>query len=170
MRVPSPSELLNAYDTQLRTDAETPSAVAVSRLGPLRLVTFAHGRGFVTYQDLDDADAKTIHTWVTEALEHYRQDPRITRVEWKTRSHDTTPGLHNALLDHGFVPDPPESIMIGEARALDVTVPLPEGVTLRHVSDTDGVRAMSAMQDKAFGDPACSDPNPRVGVLVGRCV
>ena len=157
MRVPSPSELLNAYDTQLRTDAETPSAIAVSRLGPLRLVTFAHGRGFVTYQHLDDADAKTIHTWVTEALEHYRQDPRITRVEWKTRSHDTAPGLHNALLDHGFVPDPPESIMIGQARSLDVTVPLPEGVTLRRVSATDDVRAMSAMQDRAFGDPVSDE-------------
>ncbi len=41
-------EYLDAYDRQLRTDAETPSAVAVTRLGPLRLVTFAGGRGFVT--------------------------------------------------------------------------------------------------------------------------
>ncbi|GIU57344.1 hypothetical protein NicSoilC12_30930 [Arthrobacter sp. NicSoilC12] len=43
-------ELLMAYDQQLRTDAETPSAIAVEQLGPLRLVTFAAGRGFVTYQ------------------------------------------------------------------------------------------------------------------------
>ena len=34
-------EYLDAYDRQLRTDAETPSAVAVTCLGPLRLVTFA---------------------------------------------------------------------------------------------------------------------------------
>jgi hypothetical protein len=32
----------------------------VAALGPLRLVTFAGGRGFVTYQDLDGADAGTI--------------------------------------------------------------------------------------------------------------
>ena len=51
---------LEAYDRQLRTDAETPSAIAVERLGPLRLVTFAGGRGFVTYQDLGGADAVTI--------------------------------------------------------------------------------------------------------------
>ena len=38
-------EYLEAYDRQLRTDAETPSAIAVERLGPLRLVTFAGGRG-----------------------------------------------------------------------------------------------------------------------------
>ena len=53
-------EYLEAYDRQLRTDAETPSAIAVQRLGPLRLVTFAGGRGFVTYQNLGGADAVTI--------------------------------------------------------------------------------------------------------------
>jgi hypothetical protein len=51
----SSQEYLEAYDRQLRTDAETPSAIAVQRLGPLRLVTFAGGRGFVTYQDLGGA-------------------------------------------------------------------------------------------------------------------
>ena len=50
------SRLLKAYDEQLRTDAETPSAVSVTLLGPLRLVTFLGGRGFVTYRDLGGAD------------------------------------------------------------------------------------------------------------------
>src|SRR5688500_1664540 len=49
--------LLAAYDEQLRTDAETPSALVVEQLGPLRLVDFGGGRGFVTYRDLGGADA-----------------------------------------------------------------------------------------------------------------
>jgi len=53
-------EYLDAYDGQLRTDAETPSAVAVTRLGPLRLVTFVGGRGFVTYRDLGGAGSAAI--------------------------------------------------------------------------------------------------------------
>ena len=57
-------QYLEAYDRQLRTDAETPSAIAVERLGPLRLATFAGGQGFVTYQDLGGADAVTIAGWV----------------------------------------------------------------------------------------------------------
>ena len=57
-------EYLDAYDWQLRTDAETPSAVAATRLGPLRLVTFAGGRGFVTYRDLGGADGAVIARWV----------------------------------------------------------------------------------------------------------
>ncbi|MDN5853294.1 MAG: GNAT family N-acetyltransferase, partial [Actinomycetia bacterium] len=83
-----PENLLKAYDEQLRTDAETPSALSVAREGPLRLVTFAGGRGFVTYQDLGGADADGIRALVAKALDHYRGDPEITRVEWKTRDHD----------------------------------------------------------------------------------
>jgi len=147
------AELLAAYDAQLRTDAETPSAVAVARLGPLRLVTFAGGRGFVTYKDLGGADASTIRGWVREAVAHYRRDPSITRVEWKTRGHDHAPGLHDALLDSGFTPDEAESIMIGEARALAVSVPLPAGVRLRRVTAESDVRAMCVMVSSVFDDP-----------------
>ena len=144
-------EYLDAYDRQLRTDAETPSAVAVTRLGPLRLVTFAGGRGFVTYRDLEGADSAGIARWVDGALAHYREDPGITRVEWKTRAHDRAPALHDALLRNGFVPGEPESIMIGEAALLAVDVPLPNGIHLRRVTSEPDVHALSVMQEEIFG-------------------
>jgi ribosomal protein S18 acetylase RimI-like enzyme len=155
--VTSPAELLTAYDEQLRTDAETPSALAVARLGPLRLVTFAGGRGFITYRDLGGATAVEVQRLVPEALGHYRSDPHIQRVEWKTRAHDQAPGLHEALLANGFLPEQPESIMIGEARLLAVDVPLPPGVTLRAVTEETDVRATSAMQDETFGEEVSPD-------------
>lgn len=127
MIVPDPTSLLAAYDEQARTDAETPSAVSVIRWGPLRLVTFPGGRGFVTYRDLGGADAGRLRRLVPQVLAQYRADPEIDRVEWKTRGHDHAPGLHEALLANGFVPGEPESIMIGEARALAVDVALPAG-------------------------------------------
>lgn len=145
-------QLLDAYDSQLRTDAETPSAIQVARLGPLRLVTFAGGRGFITYADLAGADAATIRRWVGEALGYFRDQPEITRVEWKTRGHDVAPGLAESLREHGFFPDEPESIMIGEARLLAVDVPLPDGVTLRRVTSESEVRAMCRMESQVFGD------------------
>lgn len=147
------AHLLAAYDEQLRTDAETPSAISVTRLGPLRLVTFAGGSGFVTYRSLGGADADDIRRLVPEALAHYRADPGINHVKWKTRGHDHAPGLHEALLSNGFVAGEPESIMVGEARLLAVDVALPPGVTLRRVTREPDVRAMSAMVDEAFGDP-----------------
>jgi GNAT superfamily N-acetyltransferase len=143
------ASLLAAYDEQLRTDAETPSALAVTRLGPLRLVTFAGAQGFVTYKDLGRADLQRL---VAEAVAHFRRDPEIKRVEWKTRGHDHAPGLHAALLDNGFTPDEPESIMIGEAQLLAVDVPLPTGVRLRRITTAPDVRAMCTMVATAFGD------------------
>ncbi|MDO9396457.1 MAG: GNAT family N-acetyltransferase, partial [Herbiconiux sp.] len=152
-RKPRAAQLLAAYDEQLRTDSETPSAVAVTRLGPLRLVTFAGGRGFVTYRDLDGADAPRIRDLVAGARAHFEADPAIPRVEWKTRRHEHAPGLDDALRASGFVPDDPESIMIGEAAALAVDVELPAGATLRRITAEPEVRALTAMQDEAFGDP-----------------
>ncbi|MFL6171117.1 MAG: GNAT family N-acetyltransferase, partial [Ornithinibacter sp.] len=149
--------LLAAYDEQLRTDAETPSALSVTVHGPLRLVTFPHGRGFVTYRDLGEADAAGIRGLVSAAVAHFTARTPVTRVEWKTRGHDVAPGLHDALLDAGFEPEEPESIMLGEARLLAVHVPLPDGVTLRTVTDEPDVRAMSAMADEAFGDPVSDE-------------
>jgi hypothetical protein len=146
------SRFLAAYDEQLRTDAETPSAVTVNVLGPLRLVTFAGGRGFVTYQDLGEADADGIRRLVEAVLAHYQAESEITQVEWKTRAHDHAPGLHQSLVAHGFVAEEPESIMIGAAQRLAGHVPLPDGVTLRRITEEGDVRAMTAISAVAFGD------------------
>jgi len=146
------SRFLAAYDEQLRTNAETQSAVAVRVLGPVWLVTFAGGRGFVTYQDLGGADADGIRRLVEAGLAHFQANPEITQVEWKTRAHDHAPGLQQSLLGHGFVAEAPESIMIGAAQRLAVDVPLPDGVTLRQITEDCDVRAMTAVRAQAFGD------------------
>ena len=151
------AHLLAAYDEQLRAEAETPSAVSITRLGPLRLVTFAGGNGFISYRDLGGADADAIKQLVPEALEHYRARQEIARVEWKTRGHDHAPGLHETLLENGFIPEEPESIMLGEAKLLALDVPLPAGVTLRQVTEETDIRAMSAMADEVFGDEVSED-------------
>ena len=143
---------LRCYDEQLRTEAEVPSAVSIARLGPLLLATFLGGRGFITYPDLGGAGADEIGRLVAEAVAHYRADPAIARVEWKTRGHDRAPGLHEALVENGFVAEEPESIMIGAATALAVDVPPADGVTLRQVVEEPDVRAMCAMSAEAFGD------------------
>lgn len=146
----SPEHLLAAYDAQLRTVAETASAESVRRLGPLHLARYEGGRGFVTYRDLDGADADQIAAWVRGAVRHYRSDPRFVEVEWKTRGHDVAPGLGDALAAAGFVPEAPESIMLGEARGLAGAPDVP-GVTVRQVLDEPTIRAMAVMQDEVFG-------------------
>ena len=80
-------------------------------------------------------------------------DPEVSAFEWKTRGHDGVPELHEILLGHGFVAGEPESVMIGRADDLAVDVPVPDGVTIRRVSEPADVRRMLAMQDAVFGRP-----------------
>lgn len=154
-RMSDVAQYLAAYDEQLRTDAEIAGADAVTRLGPLYLAGYPGGRGFVTYRDLAGADEATIAHWVAEAAWHFADEPAATEVEWKARGHDRAPGLHESLLAAGFSPEEPESIMIGEARLLMADVQLPEGVTLRRVTDESDVHAVSVMQAEVFpGGPS----------------
>jgi ribosomal protein S18 acetylase RimI-like enzyme len=146
----SPAALLRAYDDQLRTDAEAHGAVRVDRFGPLHLVVFSGGRGFVSYRDLAGADAGTIRSWVGATVVHFAA-AEVDRVEWKTRGHDRAPGLHAALVEHGFVPQDEESIMVGPLAGLVADVPLPAGVTLRRIDTERDVRAMCVMADEVFG-------------------
>ncbi|NYG60404.1 ribosomal protein S18 acetylase RimI-like enzyme [Nocardioides daedukensis] len=152
-----PAELLAAYDAQLRTDAETPGARSVTRLGALRLVEFGSGRGFITYRELGVASAAEVAELVEAALAHFTANDAITKVEWKTRGHDHAPGLHDALVANGFVAQEPESIMIGEAALLAVDVEPSAGVTIRKVTDEAGVTAACAMQDEVFGGDGGED-------------
>ena len=148
----SAQDYLQAYDDQLRTEAETAGAGRVDRLGPLWLATFGGSQGFVSYRDLGGADAATLAGWVREVVERFAADPAVEQVEWKTRGHDVAPGLHEALVGHGFEPDEPETVMVGEAALLDVEVPVPASVSLRRVRTEADVRAMATMQDVAFGN------------------
>jgi hypothetical protein len=147
------ADLLTAYDEQLRCAAEAVGGTHTVRLGPLWLVAFPGGRGFVTYRDLDDAHCRDLDVLVPAVLAHFQLDPRIEQVEWKTRGHDRAAGLHEVLVAHGFVAREPESIMVGEARRLTGPVDLPEGVTLRRITTWSDARAMSVMTDDVFGVP-----------------
>lgn len=161
----STTRLLAAYDEQLRTGAETHGALAVSVLGPLHLASFARGRGFITYRGLPDTDDSSLRHLVVAALEHFRADPAITTLEWKSRAHDHAPGLHAALTDNGFVAGETESIMIGNAHQLALELPLPDGVVLRSITSDADVQRMTHMQAGVFGDV---DPAAMAQELIER--
>lgn len=154
----SRASLLAAYDAQLRRDAEVPSALSTTELGPLVLATYLGGRGFITYQSLDTeagpATAESVRALVGGALAHFRSQPEITKVEWKTRGHDHAPGLHAALVAAGFVPEEPESVMVGEARLLAAELPVPDGVVIRRAVDEDDVARIERVAGEIFGDDA----------------
>lgn len=145
--------LLSAYDSQLRIGSELAHAITTAEHGPLHLAEFPGGRGFVTYADLAGADTAAIGGLIDAVLDRFRAIPGIRSVEWKTRGHDRAPGLHDALIARGFVPEETESIMIGEARLLAGDVVVPDGVEIRRARTDDEVIATERMQGIVFDDP-----------------
>jgi len=143
---------LAAYDDQLREAVEVHDAAEVQRMGPLWLARLFGNRGFITYRALP-VNAVEIERLVGAALSYFRDDTDVTGVEWKTRQHDDAPRLTAALEACGFVAEEPESIMIGEAAALNVEVPLPDGVEIRRIASVEDVWAAAEMQGRVFDDP-----------------
>lgn len=146
------AELLAAYDAQLRGANETTWASRRRSIGPLSLGVFAGDRGFISYRDLDGLEGDGLASLVREATEALAADPAVTEIEWKTRGHDRADGLHEALIDAGYVPQEPESIMIGAAELLALDLPLPDGVVLRTVTALEDVQRASSAADRAFGE------------------
>ena len=69
----------------------------------------------------------------------------------KTRGHDEAPGLETALRDHGLVPEEVETVMVGEATALAVDVPLRDGLTVRRLETPEDLAAGTAVAYETFG-------------------
>lgn len=154
---PDAGTLLALYDAQLRTSAEMVGADSVQRIGPLWLGVFAGASGFISHEDLGDVPTEDLDELVEAALDHFRAVDGVTEVEWKTRSHDHTPGLRVALAAAGFVEGEEESVMIGPAEALAVDIELPPGVTVCRAQGGDDLRKVAGALDLAFGDSSGSE-------------
>jgi hypothetical protein len=153
-RLLSEYRLLEAYDSQLRGEAEMTGATRYDRDGPLWRGTF-ESRGFVTYRDLGGLKVTALEELITRTVAHYTADPSVASFEWKTRGHDMPADLPERLVASGLVAEEPETVMLGEAALLAVEVSLPPEVRLRRIDNQsdplpDLVRAAAA-QDRAFG-------------------
>ena len=149
----SSARLLDVYDSLLRTDAEMQGALQVDRLGPLYLAVFPGGQGFITSARCSGGESTPVAELVGPALEYFTARTGISEVEFKTRGHDSAPGLHEALLSHGFAAGAPESVMLGRLENLVSNQPPPQGVQVRRIITRSEVEQMCAMSAEAFGEP-----------------
>lgn len=154
----TPDELLTAYDDQLRTDAEVARATEVGREGPVLWAVFDHG-GFVSYRDLGGLEGADLDDLIGRTVAHFRHDTDVASFEWKSRGHDLPADLGDRLVAHGLVPEPVETVMIGEASLLAVDVPLAGTaevpVVVRRIAPgadaVDDLTRLCAAQESVFG-------------------
>ncbi|SCD76753.1 Acetyltransferase (GNAT) family protein, partial [Streptomyces sp. Termitarium-T10T-6] len=69
----------------------------------------------------------------------------------KLYAHDRPADLGDRLRAAGFVPEPPETLLVAPAELLTGPVALPDGVTLRPVTDAAGAELMARAHERAFG-------------------
>jgi GNAT superfamily N-acetyltransferase len=141
------SELLAAYDTQLRgrlPDA-IPAGTRVDRDGPLVRWLPARGPGFVGYRTLDGLDGADLDALIARQVTYFGGHGR--RFEWKLHGHDLPADLPERLRAAGFVPEELETVVIAPIAAIAAPPVLPDGVALREVvtrADFDRIAAMEA--------------------------
>jgi hypothetical protein len=168
------TEMLRAYDTDLRRDAEVVGATRVVPHGPLLLAEFDDGGGgFVSYKDLDGLEGEALDRLIAEVVEHFRDRTSMERFEWKTRGHDLPADLTDHLVAAGFEAEDEETVMIGEASALVVDLDLPDGVVVRRLAEgdpalDDDLAELLAMQAGVFGESWGSVESARKGMERGE--
>ncbi|MFD4242484.1 GNAT family N-acetyltransferase [Streptomyces sp. NPDC058525] len=139
-----------AYDVRMRRDAEPDAAQArVERAGAVvRQTVPGLGWNGVLWSDLD---ARTADAEIAAQVAHFA-GLGTAEFEWKLYDHDRPADLGARLRVAGFVPEPPETLMVGRTAELaKLPVDPPEGITLRVVTDEAGVDLMMDVHARAFG-------------------
>jgi len=154
-------DLLAAYDAQVRTALadRPPAGVTCEWDGPLLRCTGMH-RGFVNYRSLDGVD--DVDALIARTVAFFAG--RAEAFEWKTHGHDQPADLPDRLRGHGFVAEDAETVLIGEAALMARDPVLPDGVTLREVSEPGDFRRIADLESEVWG----MDWSWLAGDLAGR--
>jgi GNAT superfamily N-acetyltransferase len=153
--VPDVSELLAAYDAQLRDHVPDPlpKGVTVERDGPLLRFFGLFGlgnRGFICYRDLEGLDGGGLDELIARQVRVFAE--RGERFEWKLHGHDRPPDLPRRLRAAGFVPEDEETVVIAPVDGVADRPLLPEGVSLREVTDRNDLDRIAAFERDAWED------------------
>ncbi|MEU7472628.1 GNAT family N-acetyltransferase [Streptomyces sp. NPDC044984] len=141
-------DVLALFDREVREGARPDGPGAeVERAGAVvRQKGPAHGWNGVVWSALEAADADVV---IAEQIAHFTGLGR--EFEWKLYGHDRPADLGQRLAAAGFVPEPAETLMVGEVAGLALDAEPPEGVRIVPVTDRAGVDLMAEAQAKAFG-------------------
>ncbi|MFI5826772.1 GNAT family N-acetyltransferase [Streptomyces sp. NPDC051578] len=149
------SKVRALYDAQMRRGARSDSALArVERVGAIvrQTVPGLLGWNGVLWSELDEGNADAEIAAQVAHFGRAAEPGQPAEFEWKLYDYDSPADLAERLRAAGFVPEPPETLLV--ARTADLAgLPLepPEGITLRVVEDEAGVDLMMEAHALAFG-------------------
>ncbi|MGW1816103.1 GNAT family N-acetyltransferase [Streptomyces sp. NPDC002125] len=146
-----PEEMLVAFDHEMREHARPDGpATRVERAGDVVRLTGGPDDWNGVVWTAPGLTTERATAEIAAQVEHYTARG-LGEFEWKLYAHDRPAGLGALLAAAGFVPEPPEALMVAAVSDLPRSVELPEGVTLRAVTDAAGVDLMVRAHEAAFG-------------------
>jgi GNAT superfamily N-acetyltransferase len=150
--VPDVSELLAAYDAQVRDRVPDPlpRGVAVEQDEPLVRFLGVAGRGFVVYRDLGGLEGADLDELIARQVKVFAE--RGERFEWKLHGHDRPIDLSHRLCAAGFVPEETETVVIAPVADIVGEARLPEGVSLREVTARADFERIAALEQSVWQD------------------
>jgi GNAT superfamily N-acetyltransferase len=150
--VPDGSELLAAYDAQVRARVSDrlPRGVTVERDGPLLRFLGLAGRGFVLYRDLGGLDGAELDELIARQVRAFAE--RGQGFEWKLHGHDRPVDLPQRLRAAGFVPEDTETIVIARVAEIGGPARPPDGVSLREVTSRADFERIAELEQAVWGD------------------
>ncbi|MET9466880.1 GNAT family N-acetyltransferase [Streptomyces sp. NPDC006544] len=148
--------LRDEFDTQMRREAQPDTADArVERAGAVvRQIVPGAGGNTILWSGLD---ARTADAAIAEQVAFFtelaaRGEIPDAEFEWKLYDYDRPADLGDRLRAAGFVAEPAETLLVGRTPDLArMAVEPPEGITLRVVTDEEGVDLMMEAHRRAFG-------------------
>ncbi len=143
--------LLAAYDenTRARIHEPIPEGTTYEWDGAL-LRTVGMHRGFVETPRDPGVRGAELDALIARQRDYFAA--RGEAVEWKTRGHDLPEDLTERLMAAGFKPEDPETVVVGEAAALATEPVLPEGVTLRQVTEDADLRRIAVVHGRVWNE------------------
>jgi hypothetical protein len=151
MPTPDLADLLAAYDSQIRARIPDPlpSRLQVDRDGPVIRFEMPNG-GLIAYTDLGGLAGVELDELIARQVRFFAEHGKP--FEWKSHGHDLPADLADRLRAAGFVPEDRETVEI--ARVADVAGPLvlPDGVSLREVTERADFDRIAVMENEIWGE------------------
>ena len=144
-----------------RAPSTLPKGVHVERDGPLVRIFGLGDRGFVGYRDLGGLEGADLDELIARQVRVFAE--RGERFEWKLHGHDRPADLAQRLRAAGFVAEDVETVVIAPVVDVAGEPRLPEGVSLREVSDRATSTASAAMEEDLAGRKQLAGREPRGG-------
>ncbi|MEX0985301.1 MAG: GNAT family N-acetyltransferase [Actinomycetota bacterium] len=108
------------------------------------------GGGFIGYRDLGGIEGAELDELIARQVRVFAD--RGESFEWKLHGHDRPTDLSERLMAHGFALEDLETVVIAPVAQITGDAVLPDGVSIREVSDRADLERIGVMEDAIWND------------------